>query len=70
MKITYLTCLKIQLNTMNFFDEQVKAENPGLSVTELSKVIGAKWREMSAEDKELYEEKARKDKQRFGGVLY
>jgi structure-specific recognition protein 1 len=48
----------------------VKAENPGLSVTELSKIIGAKWREMSAEDKEPYEEKARKDKQRFGGVLY
>jgi structure-specific recognition protein 1 len=43
----------------------VKGENPGLSVTELSKVIGAKWREMSAEDKEPYEEKARKDKQRF-----
>eukprot|EP01033_Poteriospumella_lacustris_P001997 gene1997-1453_t len=43
---------------------QVKGENPGVSVTELSKLIGAKWREMTAEEKEPYEERARQDKQR------
>lgn len=49
----------------NEIRSSVKAENPGASVTELSKLIGAKWREMTAEEKEPYEEKARKDKQRF-----
>lgn len=42
----------------------MKGENPGVSVTELSKLIGAKWREMTAEEKEPYEERARQDKQR------
>lgn len=42
----------------------MKAENPDLPVTELSKLLGAKWREMSKEEKEPYEDRAKEDKQR------
>uniref|UniRef100_A0A7S2CA52 HMG box domain-containing protein n=1 Tax=Florenciella parvula TaxID=236787 RepID=A0A7S2CA52_9STRA len=45
--------------------ETAKAENPGLSVTELSKVIGAKWKELTPEEKSKFEEKAKADKERY-----
>lgn len=57
-------------NCFAFLLYQVKAENPTVSITELSKIIGAKWREMTAEEKEPYEEKARQDKQRYVTTCY
>jgi len=47
----------------------MKAENPDLPVTELSKLLGAKWREMSKEEKEPYEERAKEDKQRYDAAM-
>jgi len=39
-------------------------ENPEMKMTELSKVLGAKWQALSAEEKEPYNEKAATDKER------
>ena len=44
---------------------QVKADNPGIASTEVSKKLGALWRGMSAKDKKPYEERAAEDKQRY-----
>ena len=40
-------------------------EQPSLSITEVSKTIGERWKTVSAEDKKMYEEKAAEDKQRY-----
>ncbi|KAK6256046.1 High mobility group box domain - like 6 [Theobroma cacao] len=45
--------------------ENVKKSNPGIAFTEVGKVLGDKWKKMSAEEKEPYEAKARADKQRY-----
>uniref|UniRef100_A0A7S2F6D7 FACT complex subunit SSRP1 n=1 Tax=Octactis speculum TaxID=3111310 RepID=A0A7S2F6D7_9STRA len=44
---------------------QVKIENPDASVTDVSKLLGAQWKALSAEDKAPFEEMARKDKIRY-----
>jgi len=44
---------------------RTKEEVPGISVTELSKVVGAKWKELSDADKAPYEAKAEADKARY-----
>ena len=44
---------------------EVRREHPDLSMGELSKIIGARWRGMGAEDKEQYEDKANEDKERY-----
>lgn len=49
----------------NSVRSQVKEENPGLSVTEIAKLIGTKWNELSAEDKEPFVKKAAEDKVRY-----
>eukprot|EP00621_Florenciella_sp_RCC1693_P010003 CAMPEP_0182543712 /NCGR_PEP_ID=MMETSP1323-20130603/32063_1 /TAXON_ID=236787 /ORGANISM="Florenciella parvula, Strain RCC1693" /LENGTH=193 /DNA_ID=CAMNT_0024754675 /DNA_START=46 /DNA_END=627 /DNA_ORIENTATION=- len=46
---------------------RTKEEVPGISVTELSKVVGAKWKELSDADKAPYEAKAAADKERYAG---
>lgn len=33
--------------------DKIKAENPGLSMPELSKLVGQRWREMGEEDKKV-----------------
>jgi len=46
-----------------FCDEQrakVKAEKPDLSMTEIAKVIGAKWKELTPEEKKPFEDEAKK----------
>lgn len=45
--------------------EQARKENPEMKMTEISKVLGQKWKEVSDEDKKAYEEKAKADKARY-----
>ncbi|KAF4350909.1 hypothetical protein CsatB_021651 [Cannabis sativa] len=45
--------------------ENVKKTNPGISFTEVGRVLGDKWNKMSVEEKEPYEAKARQDKKRY-----
>lgn len=49
----------------NEMRQQIKEENPTLSLTDISKSIGAKWRDMTAEDKLPFEEKSKLDKERY-----
>lgn len=44
---------------------EVKAENPSLPVTEIAKVIGAKWKELPAEEKEKFTALALTDRERY-----
>ena len=45
--------------------ERVKEENPDLKVTEIAKVIGAKWKALTDEEKQKYNDMADKDKERY-----
>ncbi|XP_024182651.1 FACT complex subunit SSRP1 isoform X2 [Rosa chinensis] len=45
--------------------ENVKKDNPGIAFTDVGRVLGDKWKKMSAEEKEPYEAKARQDKLRY-----
>ncbi|KAI9075216.1 hypothetical protein K1719_042825 [Acacia pycnantha] len=45
--------------------ENLKKSNPGISFTDVGRVLGEKWKKMSAEEKEPYEAKARADKKRY-----
>ena len=38
----------------------------GIAFTDITKKIAELWKELSAEDKAPYEEKAKKDKERYG----
>ncbi|KAI9582991.1 FACT complex subunit Ssrp1 [Glossina fuscipes] len=48
---------------LNDTRDQIKRENPGISVTDLAKKAGEMWKELK--DKSKWEEKAAKDKQRY-----
>lgn len=48
---------------LNETREQIKRENPNISVTEIAKKGGEMWRELK--DKSIWEEKAAKDKERY-----
>lgn len=43
----------------------VKGENPDMKITEMSKVIGERWKALGAEDKAKYEQMAKSDKARY-----
>ncbi|AES99589.1 putative chromatin remodeling & transcriptional activation HMG family [Medicago truncatula] len=45
--------------------ENIKKANPGISFTDVAKLLGENWKKMSAEEKEPYEAKARVDKKRY-----
>ncbi|XP_057447600.1 FACT complex subunit SSRP1 [Lotus japonicus] len=45
--------------------ENLKKTNPGISFTDVGRVLGEKWKKMSTEEKEPYEVKARADKKRY-----
>ncbi|XP_021764377.1 FACT complex subunit SSRP1-like [Chenopodium quinoa] len=49
--------------------ENTKKENPGIAFLDIGKVLGEKWRKMSAEEKEPYEAKARADKKRYSDEI-
>ena len=40
-------------------------DHPGLGVTEVAKILGARWKELMPDDKLPFEEIARKDKERY-----
>ena len=44
---------------------QVKQENPGIAFTEVAKVMGEKWRNVTGDEKKEFEEMAAKDKARY-----
>lgn len=43
---------------------KVVAENPGMPITEVSKVVGTRWKELSAEAKAPFDALAKADKER------
>ncbi|KAF5479206.1 hypothetical protein F2P56_000050 [Juglans regia] len=45
--------------------ENVKKSNPGIVFTDVGRVLGDKWKKMTAEEKEPYEAKARQDQKRY-----
>lgn len=52
-----------------FFSEErretIKSDKPELKATEIFKEIGNLWKDLSAEEKAVYEQKAKDDKDRF-----
>ncbi|KAG8366837.1 hypothetical protein BUALT_Bualt16G0009400 [Buddleja alternifolia] len=49
--------------------ENVKKTNPGISFTEVGKVLGERWNKLTAEEKAPYEAKARADKKRYNDEI-
>ncbi|KAL2499984.1 FACT complex subunit SSRP1 [Abeliophyllum distichum] len=49
--------------------ENLKKSNPGISFTEVGKVLGERWNKMTAEEKTPYEAKARADKKRYNDEI-
>lgn len=47
--------------------DQIRKDNPGLKITDISKKAGEMWREMK--DKSIWEEKAAKDKERYANEM-
>jgi len=45
--------------------EKLKEENPDASITDIVKMLGAAWKNLPAEEKAIYEEKANQDKVRY-----
>ena len=43
----------------------IKEEKPDIKFTEMGKLIGEKWRELSSEDKKEFDDMANKDKKRY-----
>ncbi|XP_063599816.1 FACT complex subunit Ssrp1-like isoform X1 [Penaeus indicus] len=52
---------------LNEHREQIKKENPGISITELSKLAGQKWRELK--DRKEWEEKAAEAKKEYEAAM-
>lgn len=45
--------------------EKVRAENPGLTFTEITKLLGAEWSTLQLHEKQHYLEEAERDKERY-----
>lgn len=60
---------KRSLSAYMFFANEnrdiVRAENPGISFGQVGKLLGDKWKQLSAEDKGPYDSKAEADKKRY-----
>ena len=50
------------------FRSKVKGENPGLSIGDTAKKLGEMWNSSSAENKQPYEKKAAKLKEKYDKV--
>ncbi|KAG6809281.1 hypothetical protein H0H92_000832 [Tricholoma furcatifolium] len=64
---------KRALSAYMFFSQnwrdRIKAENPGVGFGEIGKLLGAKWKELSEEERKPYVEMAAKDKARAEAEL-
>ncbi|GJP36872.1 hypothetical protein CLOM_g21338 [Closterium sp. NIES-68] len=49
--------------------DQIKKDNPGIAFGDIGKLIGEKWKKMSAEEKAPYEDKAKVDKVRYADQM-
>lgn len=49
--------------------EEVKANNPGKAVGELSKIYGQMWADLSEEERAPFQEKNEKDKERYAAEM-
>jgi hypothetical protein len=58
-QVSYLT---FHLRTLTV--GQVRAENPAMAIKDISKEIGQRWRNLTAEEKAPFEEQFQKDRQR------
>lgn len=60
---------KRPLSTFFLFSQderpKIKKDNPSLSVADIAKLIGERWRTISEDRKRHYEEKARQEKERY-----
>lgn len=60
---------KRSLSAYMFFANEnrdiVRAENPGISFGQVGRLLGEKWKALSADDKIPYENKAASDKKRY-----
>lgn len=45
--------------------EKLKKSNPGISFTDVARNLGEKWKKMTAEEKEKFEEMAKQDQKRY-----
>lgn len=43
----------------------LKVEQPGLSITDASKVIGAEWKALSEQNKKKYQDQGEEDRKRY-----
>lgn len=51
------------------FRPKVKSENPGLTIGDTAKKLGEMWNSKTAEDKQPYEKKAAKLKEKYDKVI-
>lgn len=60
---------KRPLSTFFLFSQderpKIKKDNPSLSVADIAKVIGERWRSIGDDKKRQYEERARQEKERY-----
>lgn len=52
---------------LNASRERIKSENPGISITEISKKAGEMWRQLGKDEKEVRQEN--KEERKFAEVL-
>lgn len=45
--------------------ESVRSDNPGIAFGQIGRVLGERWKALTAEDKIPFEDKAAKDKKRY-----
>ena len=51
------------------FYKETKAENPDVSFAEISKLVGAKWKNTSEEEKKEFEKQSEEDKARYNNEM-
>lgn len=60
---------KRSLSAYMFFANEnrdiVRAENPGIAFGQVGKLLGEKWKALTADEKTPYEKKAEEDKKRY-----
>jgi hypothetical protein len=60
---------KRPLSTFFLFSQderpKIKKDNPSLSVADIAKLIGERWRSIGDDKKRQYEERARQEKERY-----